>query len=121
MGMGQVGRYTAATFGLLLILLDERFDPLLRERAVIAFYRYKGASDIPNIDDVISLCKQTGYNRADPGKRPAGRVVTSGRCQIDYMDLTGCHQLNRVLVVTPGGCQIGYMEHTDCHQLNVCF
>lgn len=61
-----------ATFGLLLILLDERFDPLLRERAVIAFYRYKGASDIPNIDDVVSLCKQTGYDRAQPGKRPVG-------------------------------------------------
>jgi len=26
----------------LLVLLDERFDPLLRERAVISFYRYKG-------------------------------------------------------------------------------
>lgn len=62
----------AATFGLILVLLDERFDPLLRERVVIAYYRHKGASDIPNIDDVIALCRRTGYDRLKPETRPKG-------------------------------------------------
>ena len=62
----------AATFGLILVLLDERFDPLLRERVVIAYHRHKGASDIPNIDDVIALCRRTGYDRCKPETRPKG-------------------------------------------------
>ena len=27
----------------------------------MSYYRYKGAVDIPNIDDVIKLCRATGY------------------------------------------------------------
>ena len=46
-------------------------DPLLRERVVIAYHRHGGASDIPNIDDVIALCRRTG-DRCKPETRPKG-------------------------------------------------
>ncbi|KAK3252031.1 hypothetical protein CYMTET_38655 [Cymbomonas tetramitiformis] len=47
--------------GALLQLLDLRIDPLVKERMVISFYRFKGATDIPNIDDVIKMCRATGH------------------------------------------------------------
>ena len=79
----------------------------LRERLVITFFRAKGSSDIPNIEQVcagreclcaharargwrpshphvqtisdaaespqvVRLCRCTGYNRAEPARRPRG-------------------------------------------------
>ena len=37
---------------------------------MISFYRYKGASDIPNIDDVVRLCRQTGRTSHSSTSRP---------------------------------------------------
>lgn len=56
----------------MLLLLDECFDGPVRERIVVTFLRSKGTSDIPNIEDVVRLCRVTGYNRAEPLKRPRG-------------------------------------------------
>lgn len=59
-------------FGTMLLLLDECFDGPVRERVVVTFLRSKGTSDIPNIEDVVRLCRVTGYSRAEPLKRPRG-------------------------------------------------
>eukprot|EP00240_Pyramimonas_obovata_P005205 CAMPEP_0118948162 /NCGR_PEP_ID=MMETSP1169-20130426/47345_1 /TAXON_ID=36882 /ORGANISM="Pyramimonas obovata, Strain CCMP722" /LENGTH=428 /DNA_ID=CAMNT_0006894531 /DNA_START=334 /DNA_END=1617 /DNA_ORIENTATION=+ len=48
--------------GVLLLLLDLRLDPKAKEIMVVCFYRYKGSADIPNVDDIIKLCRGTGYN-----------------------------------------------------------
>lgn len=59
-------------FGTILLLLDECFDGPVRERIVIAFLRSKGTSDIPNIEEVVRLCRLTGYSYREPAKRPRG-------------------------------------------------
>ncbi len=39
-------------FGVMLILMDARIDGVVRERMLVSYIRYKGESDIPNIDQV---------------------------------------------------------------------
>ena len=59
-------------FGVMLIILDTRIEGVVRERMLISYYRYKGQSDIPNIDEVCKLCRSTGYQPNNPkAKRPA--------------------------------------------------
>eukprot|EP00735_Rhodelphis_limneticus_P001014 TRINITY_DN1155_c0_g1::TRINITY_DN1155_c0_g1_i1::g.17241::m.17241 TRINITY_DN1155_c0_g1::TRINITY_DN1155_c0_g1_i1::g.17241 ORF type:complete len:1147 (-),score=362.33,sp/Q54IR8/WASC5_DICDI/52.49/0.0,Strumpellin/PF10266.4/0 TRINITY_DN1155_c0_g1_i1:284-3724(-) len=56
-------------YGAMLTLMDERIDGVIRERMLVSYYRYKGSSEIPNIDDVCKLCRSTGYSPSQ-GKRP---------------------------------------------------
>lgn len=49
------------TAGLILYLLDLRIPGAIRERLIIAYYRYKGIHLINTMDQVIALCKDTGY------------------------------------------------------------
>ena len=55
-------------YGCMLLLLDQKIPGLVRERMLISYYRYKGATTIPNIDEVCKLCRSTGYMPA--GRRP---------------------------------------------------
>eukprot|EP00736_Rhodelphis_marinus_P001211 Rmarinus@m.276 len=57
-------------YGVMLTLLDERINGAIRERMLVAYYRYKGASEIPNIDEVCKLCRSTGYSPSSQAKRP---------------------------------------------------
>ena len=34
--------------------------------------RRQGTADIPNIEEVVRLCRTTGYDKAEPAKRPRG-------------------------------------------------
>jgi len=46
-----------------MLLMDERIDGLVRERMLVAFYRYKGHTHaMANIDEVCKLFRSTGYN-----------------------------------------------------------
>eukprot|EP00466_Bigelowiella_natans_P015091 jgi/Bigna1/66896/fgenesh1_pg.2_\ len=56
-------------YGCMLLLMDLRIPGLARERMLISYYRYKGASTIPNIDEVCKLCRSTGYSPS--GRRPS--------------------------------------------------
>mmetsp|Transcript_12172 Transcript_12172/g.44420 ORF Transcript_12172/g.44420 Transcript_12172/m.44420 type:complete len:1190 (+) Transcript_12172:96-3665(+) len=60
--------------GVLLILVDLKIPGIVRERMVVSYYRYKGQSEIANIDTVCSLCRATGYvaSSAKGESRPAG-------------------------------------------------
>jgi WASH complex subunit strumpellin len=58
-------------FGVMLLLLDQRIDGLIRERMLVSYIRYKGESDIANIDQVCKLCRRTGWSTAPGAKRPA--------------------------------------------------
>ena len=61
-----------AMFGVILKILDEKFDWRFRERMVVAYYRMKGASeDIANADEIVTLCARTGYDAARK-TRPEG-------------------------------------------------
>ena len=55
-----------ATFGVILKTLDERFHGKFKERVVVAYYRHHANEDVPNVDDVIKLCKCTGYDASAP-------------------------------------------------------
>jgi WASH complex subunit strumpellin len=61
-----------ALWGALMLLLDERFDPMVRERLGIAHMRFRGDLEVMDWEDVVRLLRATGYNRADPTKRPKG-------------------------------------------------
>lgn len=56
-------------YGIMLILLDEKIEGLVRERMLIAYLRYKGQTETPLLDEVCKLCQNTLYV---PGqKKPA--------------------------------------------------
>ena len=61
-------------YGVILLLLDMRIPGFARERIIVCYYRYKGAGTIPNVDDVVKLCRQTGYVHGV--RRPEGYPET---------------------------------------------
>jgi WASH complex subunit strumpellin len=52
----------------MLLIMDRRIPGIVRERMIISYYRYKGAVVISNIDEVVKLCRMTGFTL--DGKRP---------------------------------------------------
>ena len=69
-----------AVFGGVLLLLDRLFGEDVRERIVVAYYRYKGASELANLDGVCSLCRRTGFlpPAADPASAAARQAPPAG-------------------------------------------
>jgi len=62
-----------ATFGVILMILEKRFEGKFKERVVVAYYRHHANEDVPRADDVIKLCKSTGYDASAPStSRPSG-------------------------------------------------
>ena len=49
-------------YGSMLLLMDRRFEGSTREMMLVSYYRYKGSSTIPNIDEVCKLCRSTGFS-----------------------------------------------------------
>ena len=56
----------------MLLLMDELIEGTVRERLIISYLRYKGRNELPLIDDVVKLCKSTGYVRGSGKKAPSG-------------------------------------------------
>ena len=56
----------------MLLTVDSRFPGIVRERIIVAHYRYIGlkASRDTAIDDVCKLLRSTGFNNAPGAKRP---------------------------------------------------
>jgi WASH complex subunit strumpellin len=48
-------------YGVMLLLLDLKIPGIIRERMLMSYYRYMGAGEIPNIDEVCKMCRNTGY------------------------------------------------------------
>ncbi|VVC86753.1 unnamed protein product [Leptidea sinapis] len=57
-------------YGAMLLLCDLYIPGAVRERLLVAFYRYSTNQSQSNIDDVCKLLRDTGYNQL-LGKRPA--------------------------------------------------
>lgn len=55
-------------YGVMLLLLDMKIPGSARERMIVAYFRYMG-SQVENIQEVVRLCRQTGFVRG--GSRPA--------------------------------------------------
>lgn len=47
-------------YGTMLLLLEEKLPGAVREKIVIANYRYNGGRSLSNIDEVCKLCRTTG-------------------------------------------------------------
>jgi WASH complex subunit strumpellin len=47
-------------YGVMLLLLDMRVPGPVRERMIIAYYRYK-SNDADNIQEIVRLCRATGF------------------------------------------------------------
>jgi WASH complex subunit strumpellin len=45
----------------MLLLLEERIPGVVREKMLMAIYRYNNEGSVINIDDVCKLCRSTGY------------------------------------------------------------
>jgi|EP00945_MAST-04E_sp_MAST-4E-sp1_P006604 WASH complex subunit strumpellin len=56
--------------GAILLLLDLRIPGPIREKIIVAYYRYQGESRMTNFEDVCRLCKATGF--IPGGKVPSG-------------------------------------------------
>ncbi|XP_054154297.1 WASH complex subunit 5-like isoform X2 [Oppia nitens] len=56
--------------GVMLLMVDQRIDGLVRERILVSYYRYSGqrSTSESNFDDVCKLLRNTGYT--PNGKRP---------------------------------------------------
>lgn len=48
-------------YGIMLLLLEERIPGVVREKMLMAIYRYNNEGSVINIDDVCKLCRSTGY------------------------------------------------------------
>jgi WASH complex subunit strumpellin len=67
---GQLMCEALYSYGVMLLLLDRRIPGPCRERMIISYYRYKGAATISHFEEVVKLCRSTGYIKG--GKRPVG-------------------------------------------------
>jgi WASH complex subunit strumpellin len=59
--------------GVMLLLMDQKLPGYTRERLLVSYYRYKGHSIIPKINEVFSMCRDTGFVPGPgvvPKKRP---------------------------------------------------
>lgn len=56
----------------MLLLMDNLIEGTIRERLIISYLRYKGRNELPLIDDVVKLCKSTGYQPHSTKKAPSG-------------------------------------------------
>ncbi|XP_075978879.1 WASH complex subunit strump [Anticarsia gemmatalis] len=61
-------------YGAMLLLCDLYIPGPMRERLLVAFYRYSTSQSQSNIDDVCKLLRDTGYDQIN-GKRPADYPV----------------------------------------------
>lgn len=61
-------------YGAMLLLCDLYIPGPLRERLLVAFYRYSTSQSQSNIDDVCKLLRDSGYDQLN-GKRPADYPV----------------------------------------------
>ncbi|KAJ8713527.1 hypothetical protein PYW07_013897 [Mythimna separata] len=61
-------------YGAMLLLCDLYIPGTMRERLLVAFYRYSTSQSQSNIDDVCKLLRDTGYDQHN-GRRPADYPV----------------------------------------------
>ncbi|XP_022113508.2 WASH complex subunit 5 [Pieris rapae] len=61
-------------YGSMLLLCDLYIPGAVRERLLVAFYRYSTNQSQSNVDDVCKLLRDTGYNQL-PGRRPSDYPV----------------------------------------------
>ncbi|XP_037498148.1 WASH complex subunit 5 [Rhipicephalus sanguineus] len=59
--------------GVILLVVDQKIEGIVRERMLVAYYRYSAqrTSDESNFDDVCKLLRSTGFSSAPGAKRPA--------------------------------------------------
>jgi WASH complex subunit strumpellin len=59
-------------YGVMLLIIDEKFVGVVRERMLVSFNRYCSSEvERTNIDDVCKLLRSTGYSPVLGSKRPA--------------------------------------------------
>ncbi|CAN7947466.1 unnamed protein product, partial [Ixodes pacificus] len=58
--------------GVILLVVDQKIEGIVRERMLVSYYRYRQvSSDESNFDDVCKLLRGTGFSSAPGAKRPA--------------------------------------------------
>ncbi|XP_055343798.1 WASH complex subunit 5-like [Paramacrobiotus metropolitanus] len=58
-------------YGVMLLIMDVKYEGTVRERLLVAYYRYcADTSRETNIDEVCTLLRSTGYSSAPTAKRP---------------------------------------------------
>ena len=71
-------------YGVMLLLLEENLPGYIRERMLIAVYRFHGEGAMENIEEVCKLCRNTGYVPGTEGKKPKNHPSAYfGRFPID--------------------------------------
>jgi WASH complex subunit strumpellin len=57
-------------YGVMLLLLEEKIPGSVREKLMVAIYRYNNDGRLVNIDEVCKLCRSTGFSPGPEGKKP---------------------------------------------------
>nr|XP_014350179.1 PREDICTED: WASH complex subunit strumpellin [Latimeria chalumnae] len=59
-------------YGVMLLVIDQKIEGEVRERMLVAYYRYSAArsSADSNLDDICKLLRSTGYSSQPGAKRP---------------------------------------------------
>ena len=57
-------------YGMMLLLLEEKIPGSIREKMLVAIYRYNTETSLLNHDDICKLCRSTGYIPGVGGKKP---------------------------------------------------
>uniref|UniRef100_A0A6B2KWZ9 WASH complex subunit strumpellin n=1 Tax=Arcella intermedia TaxID=1963864 RepID=A0A6B2KWZ9_9EUKA len=56
-------------FGVMLLLLDQKIDGVIRERMIISYLRFVGKTELENLDEVANLVRRTNYSCMNPPKK----------------------------------------------------
>jgi WASH complex subunit strumpellin len=94
-------------YGVMLLFLEEHIPGPIREKMMIAIYRFNGEGMVENIEDIFKLCRNTGYLPGPTGKKPKNHPVAYfGRFPLDpeYVKLV-----------------VGALQGDDIYMMDKCF
>ena len=72
----QLVAETLYLWGVMLLLLDYHISDVVRERLMVAYYRYEGQARVADLQRVMLLCRRTGVVRELGGKLAQSAVAS---------------------------------------------
>ena len=91
-------------YGTMLLLLEERIPGRVREKILIAVYRYSGDATSQHIDEVCKLCRSTGYvpgNLSTKPKNHPSSFFARFAPDADFVrSVIGCLQTDDIYLMT---------------------
>ena len=81
-------------YGIMMLILDIKIPGPVREGIIVSYFRYRGKSAIPNMNDVIKICGSTNISKNSNAKNPEYPVDLFARYQVNQTIVS--HVINRI-------------------------